>query len=125
MIAEIGCANEYLLYFMRAAVNDNEAILCGVESLGGGYVWEAEVFAVTLLGVPVNDDGALSLCNLVGVQQIAVEPSALPFSTLQRLALIPGLESLVLNHALLTPQQEEALRSIGPEIELVTEAHET
>jgi len=106
---------------MGEAMDDNETILAAVEDKGGGYVWDAEVFAVTLMDVQVNDVDAQPLCKLVGVQQIAIEASRLSFPTLQSLARIPGLESLVLNHSSLTPQQVEALVAIGPEIERVNE----
>ena len=102
-------------------MGDNEDILAAVETKGGGYVWDAEVFAVTLMDVAVSDDEALMLCKLAGVQQIALDASRLSFSTLQRLARIPGLNSLVLNHSPLGDQQIDALVTIGPQILQVNE----
>ena len=105
----------------REPMNDNVNILAAVEEKGGGYVWDAEVFAVTFFNVPVSDEDALALCKLVGVQQIAIEASGLSFQTLNHLARIPGLQSLVLNHASLTSQELNTLGAIGPEVVLVTE----
>jgi hypothetical protein len=102
-------------------MTDNMSILGAAEEKGGGYVWDAEVFAVMLFNVPVRDEDALPLCKLVGVQQIAIEASGLSFQTLVSLARIPGLQSLVLNHSSLTPQELNTLGAIGPEVVLVTE----
>ena len=106
---------------MDTTMRDNEDILAVIETTGGGYVWDAEVFAVTLMDTPVGDDEALLLCKLAGVQQIALNASRLSFSTLQCLARIPGLNSLVLNHSSLDPQQFDTLVMIGPEIVQVNE----
>jgi len=102
-------------------MNDIESILVAIEEKGGGYVWDAEVRAVMLMNVPMNDEDALALCKLAGVQQIIVEASGLSFPMLQSLARIRGLESLVLNHSSLTPEQVEALAAVGPEIVRVDE----
>jgi len=102
-------------------MNDNDAILAVVDSLGGDSVWEDDVFAVNLMEPELSDDQALVLCGLVGVQQIAINASRLAFPTLRRLAEIPLLESLVLGHAALTPQQFDELSSVGPEVEQVNE----
>jgi hypothetical protein len=47
-------------------------------------VWDAEVFAVTLMDVAVEDDAAIPLCGLRGVQQIAVDASRLSAATISR-----------------------------------------
>ncbi len=75
----------------------NQAILDWVDSIGGGSVWEPEVFAVTLFDVDVDDEQALRLCGLTGVEQIAINAEGLSPVTLQALARIDGLKSLVLN----------------------------
>jgi hypothetical protein len=108
----------------RAVPNDsttaaNEAIIAQVEQLGGGVVWEPEVFAVTLMDVSVSDEQALVLCGLEGVEQIAIDASQLQFSTIKALAEIPGLASLVLGECRLLPEQVATLRQIVPEVEVV------
>ena len=99
----------------------NEAILTAVETLGGGYVWEDEIFAVMLIDVPVKDEDAQRLCDLVGVKQIALNATQVALGTLMSIAQIPGLESLVLSNVTLTPQQIDAIASKGPEVEIVSE----
>lgn len=47
---------------------ENERILSRVEQLGGGYVWDAEVFAVSLEGVAVSGMDVRALLGLVGVE---------------------------------------------------------
>jgi len=94
----------------------NEAILARVEELGGGYVWEPECFAVTLLDVPINDVEAEKLGALTGVGQIAINAAALRFSTLRLLVAIPGLRSLVIAAPAVTPAELASLREVGPEI---------
>lgn len=93
----------------------NNRILTAVDAAGGGYVWDAEVFAITLMDVLPTEELALSLCSLIGVQQIAIEASTLKMDTLVRLAGTPGLSSLVLNHSRLTNEEVAQLSSIVPE----------
>jgi hypothetical protein len=100
---------------------NNEGILAEVEAAGGGYIWDAEVFAITLMDVVPNDELADSLCALVGIQQIAINASRLAFDTLRRLSQIQGLDSLVLNHAILTNDETTLLASAVPELILVNE----
>ncbi|MBT2322925.1 hypothetical protein J7E62_11270 [Variovorax paradoxus] len=95
---------------------NNQRILDGVETLGGGYVWDAEVFAVTLMDVAVEDDAATPLCDLRGVQQIALDASGLSDATITALAGIPGLQSLVLARRRLTEGQRSELSRFVPEI---------
>lgn len=102
-------------------MNDNEAILAHVESLGGGYVWEPEIFTVVLLDVAVGDIDIVPLSGLRGVRQIALNASRLSFAAIETLARIPGLESLALSRHRLGDQQIEALRRIGPEIEFAAD----
>lgn len=106
---------------MSLQVQNNEEILAAVEAAGGGYVWNAEVFAVTLMSVLPEEKLAISLTGLEGVQHIAIEASSLRLITLMCLAGIPDLYSLVLNHSTLTDEQAMLLRSVGPEVILVSE----
>ena len=98
---------------------DNERILAQVEGWGGGYVWEPELFAVTLIDVPISDVEAVSLSRLTGVQQIALNASQLSLPTLQMITAIPGLRSLVLSKILLSQEQLLLLESCGPRVEVV------
>lgn len=98
------------------AASRNEAILARVEELGGGYVWEADYFAVTLLDIPVDDAEAEKLGALTGVGQIAINAASLRFSTLRLLVAIPGLRSLVVAAPALTPAELASLREVGPEV---------
>jgi hypothetical protein len=106
---------------MESQFEVNERILAEVEAAGGGYVWDAEVFAVTLMDMVPNDELAESLGALVGVQQIAINASRLAFDTLRHLSQIKGLDSLVLNHAVLTNDETALLASFVPELILVNE----
>ncbi|MEM9997809.1 MAG: hypothetical protein AAF809_08915, partial [Bacteroidota bacterium] len=98
---------------------ENERILAWVESIGGGYVWEEEILAVTLLEADIDDSQAERLAGLVGVDQIALRAECLSMSALSLLAQIAGLKSLVLADALITDSQREELAAIGPEIKVV------
>lgn len=99
-----------------SAYRRNVAILAQVELLGGDYVWEPEVFAVGLVDVPVDDDQALRLCELVGVQQIAIDASRLATSTLEQLALTPGLSSLVVLNRTLSQPERLALEACDADV---------
>jgi hypothetical protein len=98
---------------------ENERILVQVEKYGGGYVWEPEIFAVTLMDVAVADAEAAVLSGLTGVQQIALNASRLSFPTLRKVAGIPGLRSLVLSSITLTREQQSLLERCGPRVEVV------
>jgi len=106
---------------MSEEIQRNETILAAVESAGGGYVWDAECFAVTLMDVAVSEELVHALTGLVGVQQIALEASTLKLNSLVCIASIPGLTSLVLNHSSLNAEEVARLASIGPEIVCVQE----
>lgn len=99
----------------------NQRILEQVELHGGGYVWDAEVFAVTLMDTVVQDGFAAQLCGLYGIQQIALDASELSYSAVKALASIPGLQSLVLNHSTLTEPQRREVRQLSPEVVEVDE----
>lgn len=101
---------------MSEEIQRNEGILAAVESAGGGYAWDAECFAVTLMDVIVSEGLAQALTGLVGVQQIAIEASTLQLNALVGIASIPGLTSLVLNHSCLNAGEVARLALIGPEI---------
>ena len=98
----------------------NEKILGRIESIGGGYVWDAEVFAVTLIDIAVTDDDVVDLPSLCGVQQIAMNASNLSFSAVLAAARTTGLKSLVLSHASLSSQQLRELQACVPEVVLVS-----
>jgi hypothetical protein len=97
----------------------NEAILAEVERLGGGSVWEPEVFAVTLMDVAVSDQEALALLGLAGVEQIAINVANISATTLNSIACIAGLNSLVVTGRKIEPPEMSALQSLGPDIEVV------
>ena len=76
-------------------LNDiNDPILDWVEERGGGYVWEPEVFAVTLLDASIDDDDAGRLSRLVGVQQIAVDASRMSLDGLRKRQAFPEFRHL-------------------------------
>lgn len=102
-------------------VEKNEAILARVEELGGGSVWDAEIFTVTLMDVAVTDSEAMPLTDLVGVQQIALDCSRMCIGTLQKIAAIPGLQSLVLCNPVFDAEGLQMLQEIGPEVQVVDE----
>ncbi len=99
----------------------NEAILARVEELGGGYVWDAEVFAVTCMDVAIADADAMALTGLTGVQQIALDCSRLSFGALKSIAAIGGLQSLVVCNPAFDANDLKLLESVGPDIQVVEE----
>ncbi|OOG45949.1 hypothetical protein [Rhodanobacter sp. C01] len=101
---------------------NNEEILSHVEALGGGYVWEPEIFAVTLMKVPVTDTQVAGLQDLRGVQQIALNASNLSFAAVEAIARIPALASLVLSGSTFSTEQVAKLQLICPEVLLVAAA---
>lgn len=102
-------------------MKSNQEILDHVEALNGGYVWEREIFAISLLNASIRDADAAVLQDLRGVQQIALDATHLSASALEGIARIPDLESLVLFGSRLSDQQLSALERIGPEIVLIDE----
>jgi hypothetical protein len=104
-----------------AAAENNELLLARVEDLGGGYCWDAEIFAVTLMDVAVADPEAAMLCGLVGVQQIALNASLLSFPIVERVAHIPGLKSLVLNTPSISEVELDVLKRVVPKVLVVDE----
>jgi|SRR3954471_3137565 hypothetical protein len=103
------------------AAQRNERILSKVEDYGGGYVWEREIFAVILMDVAITDAEAVILTGLTGVQQIVLNASRLSVPTLQKIASIAGLGSLVLSGITLTPAQQLLLQRCGPKVEVVAD----
>jgi DNA-binding transcriptional LysR family regulator len=99
----------------------NEAILARVEELGGGYVWDAEVFAVTLIDVAITDSDAMALSGLTGVQQIALDSSNVSTGVLNKIAAIAGLQSLVVCNPAFNAGDLEQLQVVGPEVQVVEE----
>src|SRR5689334_13929236 len=100
---------------------NNEAILARVDAMGGGYLWEDDIFTVTLIDTRASDGELSILLGLRGVHQIALNASYLSFSTILAIAKIPFLESLVLANAPLSEQQIQELRHVGPEIVLIVD----
>jgi len=94
----------------------NQSILDRVEALGGGYVRDAEVFAVNLMGVALDDDEARPLCGLLSIQQIALDASQLSYGTINALPRIGGLQSLVLGRRALSDSQRSELGRLGPSV---------
>lgn len=101
------------------AAKANEKVLAHVDQLGGGYVWDAEIFTVSLMDVATSDEDAQELCALTGVQQVALNSSRLSIATLKAVASIPGLKSLVLVASSVSSEQLTALGEVGPHIEVV------
>lgn len=99
----------------------NEAILARVEELGGGYVWDAEVFAVTCMEVAIADVDAMALAGLTGVQQIALDCSRVSVDVLKQIAAINGLQSLVVCTPVFNADDLQLLEAVGPEIQVVEE----
>lgn len=104
-----------------ASAEKNERILAQVETLGGGYVWDAEVFTVTLMNVAINDAEATALMSLVGIEQIAMDCSKVSFATLRAIAGIPGLRSLVLCNPALEETELKELAAIGAKVLVLNE----
>lgn len=99
----------------------NEKILARVESVGGGYVWDTEVFAVTLLDIEPTDSEISELPELTGVRQIALNASKLTYQAVHAVACTPGLESLVISCSAFTDQQHLELEACVPELILVSD----
>lgn len=104
-----------------ATRTNNESIVARVEALGGGYLWDAEIFAITLMGVAVDDADARILVGLVGVQHIALDGSQVSLETLKEIASIAGLQSLVLCKPVLSHAELASLQAVGPTVDVVVE----
>lgn len=100
----------------------NEEILSEVEGIGGGYVWEPEIFAVTLMDIAVSAREASVLIGLTGIDQIAINVANISTTALKSIARIPGLKSLVITGRNIGTEELGTLQSLGPEIEII--AHE-
>jgi hypothetical protein len=85
----------------------------------GGYVGNTEVFAATLMGVAIADADVAAFAGLSGVQQIALGGTHASFASLQALARIPGLASLVLCNSPISDSELHALEAAGPAIGLI------
>lgn len=96
----------------------NQEILDKVEELGGGYVWDAEVFAIVLLDCELDDADASILLGLQGIQQIAINAKRLSAEMIKKLARISGIESLVLGNYVLSDFLIEEIR-VEKRIELI------
>jgi hypothetical protein len=109
------------MHISEQAAALNEKILFRVESIGGGYVWDADIFAVTLIDIEPTDSDISELSELRGVQQIAINASKLTFPAVLSVARTPGLESLVLSCSSFTDQQHLELEAHVPELILVSD----
>lgn len=99
----------------------NEEILAHVDAIGGGSVWDATIFAVTLIEIAPNDEDVAELSRLSGVQQIALNACRLSFASVLSVARTPGLDSLVLSRSWFSEQQLCQLRTCVPELVLVSD----
>jgi hypothetical protein len=97
----------------------NQETLNKIESQGGVYVWDSEVFTVAFMDIPIQNETAALLTRLTGVQQIAIDSSQLTFSVLKMVARTPGLESLVILRSMLDTSQVEELKLSVPELVLI------
>lgn len=102
----------------NAASELNEGILARIESIGGGYVWDAEVFAVILMEIQPTDSDIADLSKLVGVQQIALNATHLSFPAILSVAQTAGLQSLVLSNSSLSQAQLLDIQALVPEVVL-------
>ena len=102
---------------MSTSARTNESLVAWVESIGGNYVWEPEVFVVSLEEVELKDEDVRRLTGLVGVQQLVLEARGLSSAALGEVAALEGLGSLVLANARLSEAERTALEAVGPLIE--------
>lgn len=75
-------------------LSQNSLLLEEIERRGGGYVWEAEVFAVLFMDRPIRLDEVSLLTGLARVREIYVDASEIGYSELKALASIAGIEHL-------------------------------
>lgn len=99
----------------------NEEVLAWVETLGGDYVWEDDLFAITLLDVPIEPSQVDRLLAVEGLDQLTLDASRLRSTDLRRLAGMAGLGSLVVAGRALTANEVADLRDQGPEVDLVAD----
>ena len=99
----------------------NEVILARVEELGGGYVWDAEMFAVTCMDVAIAESDAIALTGLTGVKQIALDCSRVSVGALERIAAIAGLQSLVICNPSFSASDLRLLQGVGPDVQVAEE----
>jgi hypothetical protein len=85
---------------------------------GGEYVWEAEFSSVTLMETELNDEQANMLFELSGIEQIAINATALSFSTVSSLCYVTDLKSLVLGHCTFSNEQIEMFKQAHPSINI-------
>jgi hypothetical protein len=97
----------------------NEAILARVEGLGGGYVWDAQVFAVICMDHAIADADAMALAGLTGVQQIALDASRVSVDALKKIAAIQGLQSLLVSKPAFSADELQMLRAVGPDVQVI------
>ncbi|MEO0577353.1 MAG: hypothetical protein AAFZ58_01575, partial [Pseudomonadota bacterium] len=108
------------LVITDAEAKRNELVLSRVEELGGSYVWEPEVFAVSLLDVAVGDANAKPLEELVGVGQIAIDATDIELGTLIEIAAVPGLTSLVIKDGSVAEEGLSKLEAMYPALDVQT-----
>lgn len=108
------------LVITDAEAKRNELVLSRVEELGGSYVWEPEVFAVSLLDVAVGDANAKPLAELVGVGQIAIDATDIELGTLIEIAAVPGLTSLVIKDGSVAEEGLSKLEAMYPALDVQT-----
>jgi len=97
-------------------IQNNEDILVWIDSVGGGFAWEDEIFAVTLLDVELDDAQVLRISGLVGVKQIALNAHRLSIKTLLTIASISDLKSLVLSMRDFSRDEKIRLEELVPEV---------
>jgi hypothetical protein len=97
---------------------NNQQILDWIESLGGGYVWEEEIFSIILNGYALSAEEAQKLSELMSVKQIALLEAKTEVRCLCPLTNNKSLRSLVLSRSLYSQEEERQLRSFCSNIEL-------
>lgn len=100
---------------------NNDEVLAWVQMVGGDYVWEDDLFAITLLDVTIDASGVERLLRVEGLDQLAIDVSRIEDAELRRLAQLPGLGSLVLSGRSLSESDLAALRALGPDVDLVVD----
>lgn len=90
-----------------------------VEDVGGDYVWEDDLFAITLLDVAIDAGGVGRLLELDALDQLAVDASRLQMAELRKLAAMKGLGSLVVAGRVLSETERSELALLGPEVDQV------
>jgi hypothetical protein len=96
----------------------NQEILDWIESLGGGYVWEDEIFTIILEGCILTPDEARTIAGLAGVQQIAILGAKTEMSALLPIVRVESLQSLVLSKSLYSEEEIGNLKATRPDLEI-------